>query len=88
MSFIDKLNNPRELFEVEAYSDEVRESKYRDFKEAADHLRALGYKIQLETKTRFGVQLDLAKSYPERELKRDLKEFDFDIEDNVVFVKR
>lgn len=41
----------------------------------------------METRTRFGTQIDLAKKYPERELKRDLKDFNYEIKDDSIFVK-
>lgn len=87
MSFVEKFERQQDSFKIEVISDdlpEVNESKYTS---AQEHLRGLGYKIKLETVTRFGVQIDLAKVYPERDLKRDLKGYDFEIKGDVVFVK-
>lgn len=85
MSFIEKFNTAKEAFHIQSFQEEsMNEMNYT---KAQEHLRSLGYKIKLETKTRFGVQIDLSKNYPESQLKRDLKDFKFEIEDNFIFIK-
>ena len=72
-----------DTFNIEVIHEEMNEN----YLKAQNDLRNLGYKIELETVTKFGVQIDLAKSYPERELKRDLKGYKFEIQGKTIFVK-
>lgn len=92
MSFREQFHDAEETFDIEVIkeNDELFENSLneaRDYTEASQHLRGLGYKLKMETRTRFGTQIDLAKKYPERELKRDLKDFNYEIKDDSIFVK-
>jgi len=51
-----------------------------------DILRKGGYKIKLVTKTAFGTQFDLAKTYPEEEITQTLKDFNIKIRGKSVFI--
>lgn len=86
MSFIDKFTEQKEAFSISVVRD-TQDTINENYLGAQKVLRGLGYKIKLETRTKFGVQIDLAKRYPENQLKKDLKGFDFEIQDDVVFVK-
>lgn len=83
MSFQDRFYKQMDNFNIEVIHEEMNEN----YLKAQNDLRNLGYKIELETVTKFGVQIDLAKSYPERELKRDLKGYKFEIQGKTIFVK-
>lgn len=87
MSFQDKFTKQTDTFKIESIivTEETVESL--DYLTIQEHLRSLGYKIKLETQTKFGIQIDLAKVYPEAELKRDLKGFNYELQEDVVFVK-
>ena len=49
-------------------------------------LRGAGFKIRLITKTAFGTQIDLAKSYDEEEISKILSGFNIKIKDKSIFV--
>lgn len=91
MSFRDKFNDAEENFNVEIIIDgsepELNE-KFKDYTTASEHLRSLGYRLKMETRTQFGTQIDLSKKYPERDLKRDLKGYNFEIDGDKIFIKR
>lgn len=84
MSFIDKFTEQKETFSIEVIKGTELKENYLS---AQKVLRELGYKIKLETRTKFGVQIDLAKKYPETQLKKDLKDFNFEIQGDIIFVK-
>lgn len=86
MSFQDRFYKQMDTFNIEVIREEP-EIINENYLKAQSHLRDLGYKIKLETVTKFGVQIDLAKSYPEKDIKRDLKEYKFEIKGNTLFIK-
>ena len=49
-------------------------------------LRRAGYKIKLVTRTSFGVQIDFAKKYDEKEIEKTLSDFSIKIKNNSVFI--
>lgn len=86
MSFQDRFHKQQETFRIESVVEKevLKENAGVD---AQQHLRNLGYKIKLETRTRFGVQIDLAKHYPEDVIRKDLKGFNFELDGECILIK-
>lgn len=98
MSFKEKFKTPGEIFSIsQEVQEEIQEdfkhvpiNEARDFNQAQDVLRNLGFKIKLEVKTKFGTQIDFSKKYSSKEIKSALKEFKYEFTDGgeTIFVTK
>lgn len=65
---------------------EQKMNKEQNNKLPEELLRSFGYKIKLVIPTSFGVQIDFAKKYEEKDIKNILKDYNIKIKDKSVFI--
>lgn len=82
--FKDILQEKKSPSDVQ--DEEILDEAKDNGSEVQKILRAHGYKIKLVTDTSFGTQIDLAKKYPESELKKLLKGYDLKFKGKALFV--
>lgn len=66
---------------------ESEESTESDFDDVLNLLRKNGYKIKTVMYTKFGLQIDLVKKYNLEELEKLLKDYNFKVKDNSIFIE-
>lgn len=93
MKFIDLLkessiNESKNNDYLSIEESEIKDTanKQKNNKLPEELLRSSGYKIKLITPTSFGVQIDFAKKYEEKDIKNILKEYNIKIKDKSVFI--
>lgn len=72
---------------IEESLENLKESEMNENLSAEDLLRKNGIKIKMITKTSFGTQIDLAKKYKKEVITNIIKDKNFKIKDNSIFIE-